>query len=46
MKPDFTFSDTLAGYVIDFNATERWFTVETSDKRVFKVNLTKMLRVM
>ena len=40
MKPDFTFSDTLAGYVIDFNVAERWYTVETSDKRVFKVNLT------
>jgi hypothetical protein len=39
MKLDFTFSDTLAGYVIEYNSAERWYTVETSDKRVFKVNL-------
>ncbi|RDB02698.1 AGE family epimerase/isomerase, partial [Runella aurantiaca] len=39
MKLDFTFSDTLAGYVIEYNAAEKWYTVETSDKRVFKVNL-------
>ncbi|MFN3379659.1 MAG: AGE family epimerase/isomerase [Runella zeae] len=39
MKLDFTFSDTLAGYVLEYNAAEKWYTVETSDKRVFKVNL-------
>lgn len=39
MKLDFTFSDTLAGYIIEYNAAEKWYTVETSDKRVFKVNL-------
>jgi mannose/cellobiose epimerase-like protein (N-acyl-D-glucosamine 2-epimerase family) len=39
MNVDFTFSDTIAGYVTGFNAEERSFTLETSDKRPFKVNL-------
>lgn len=40
METNFTFSDTIAGYAIDFNSTERSFTLETSDKRVFKINLS------
>lgn len=39
MNIDFTFSDTIAGYVTGYNSAERWFTLETSDKRPFKVNL-------
>jgi mannose/cellobiose epimerase-like protein (N-acyl-D-glucosamine 2-epimerase family) len=39
MNIDFTFSDTIAGYVTGYSAEERWFTLETSDKRPFKVNL-------
>ncbi|GAA4465379.1 hypothetical protein GCM10023189_45920 [Nibrella saemangeumensis] len=39
MKIDFTFSDTIAGYILDFNSAERSFTVETPDKRQFKLNL-------
>lgn len=39
MNINFTFSDTIAGYITGYNAEERWFTVETSDKRPFKINL-------
>jgi mannose/cellobiose epimerase-like protein (N-acyl-D-glucosamine 2-epimerase family) len=39
MDINFTFSDTIAGYVTGYNAQERWFTLETSDKRPFKINL-------
>ncbi|TDB64017.1 AGE family epimerase/isomerase [Arundinibacter roseus] len=39
MNLDFTFSDTIAGYVLEFQPQERWFLLETSDKRQFKVNL-------
>jgi mannose/cellobiose epimerase-like protein (N-acyl-D-glucosamine 2-epimerase family) len=40
MNIDFTFSDTIAGYVTGFNSIERWFTVMTSDRREFKIYLT------
>lgn len=39
MDINFTFSDTIAGYVTGYSEEERWFTLETSDKRPFKVNL-------
>lgn len=39
MNIDFTFSDTIAGYVTGYSSEERWFTLETSDKRPFKINL-------
>lgn len=39
MNIDFTFSDTIAGYVYAFSPQERWFLLETSDNRKFKVNL-------
>jgi mannose/cellobiose epimerase-like protein (N-acyl-D-glucosamine 2-epimerase family) len=39
MNLDFTFSDTIAGYVQEFQPQERWFIIETSDGRQFKVNL-------
>ncbi|CAG4998446.1 Cellobiose 2-epimerase [Dyadobacter sp. CECT 9275] len=39
MNINFTFSDTIAGYVTGYNPDEQWFTVETSDKRSFKINL-------
>ena len=40
MKLDFTFSDTIAGYVSGYNPEARTFTLETSDKRLFNVTLT------
>ena len=40
MNIDFTFSDTIAGYVTGFNSVENWFTLRTSDRRDFKVFLT------
>lgn len=40
MNIDFTFSDTISGYVTRFDSEERWFTVKTSDGRPFKVYLT------
>ncbi|MBF0316694.1 MAG: AGE family epimerase/isomerase [Nitrospirae bacterium] len=40
MSIDFTFSDTIAGYVTGFNNLERWYMVRTSDSREFKVYLT------
>lgn len=39
MNINFTFSDTIAGYVTGYNQQDRWFTLETSDKRAFKINL-------
>ncbi len=39
MNLDFTFTDTIAGYVLEFNPQERWLILETSDKRQFRVNL-------
>ncbi len=43
MKIDFTFSDTIAGYVTEYKPDERWFSLETSDGRPFKVNMTPSL---
>jgi mannose/cellobiose epimerase-like protein (N-acyl-D-glucosamine 2-epimerase family) len=40
MNVNFTFSDTIAGYVTGFNSVERWFTVSTSDRREFKIFLS------
>ncbi len=40
MEINFTFSDTITGYVTNFNMKERWFTVLTSDEKEFKINLT------
>lgn len=40
MKIDFTFSDTIAGYVTHFNRTERTVGLSTSDGRQFKGMLT------
>ncbi len=37
---DFSFSDTIAGYVRRFNRRERSFTLETSDGRHYNVYLT------
>ncbi|GAA4412256.1 hypothetical protein GCM10023187_39070 [Nibrella viscosa] len=39
MNVDFTFSDTIAGYIVDFNPEEKYYVVETPDKRQFKLNL-------
>jgi mannose/cellobiose epimerase-like protein (N-acyl-D-glucosamine 2-epimerase family) len=41
MEINFTFSDTIAGYVSDFNMKERWFSIKTSDDREFKIFLTE-----
>lgn len=40
MEINFTFSDTIAGYVTDFNLSERSFKLKTSDAREFKAFLT------
>lgn len=40
MEINFTFSDTIAGYVTDFNLQERSFKLKTSDNREFKAYLT------
>jgi mannose/cellobiose epimerase-like protein (N-acyl-D-glucosamine 2-epimerase family)/anti-anti-sigma regulatory factor len=37
---DFTFSDTIAGYVIDFDRGSRSFGLRTTDGRQFRVQLT------
>jgi len=37
---DFTFSDTIAGYVIDFDSGSRSFGLRTTDGRQFRVRLT------
>jgi mannose/cellobiose epimerase-like protein (N-acyl-D-glucosamine 2-epimerase family)/anti-anti-sigma regulatory factor len=39
---DFTFSDTIAGYVIDFDRDSRTFGLKTTDGRQFRVQLTSM----
>lgn len=43
MSINFTFSDTIAGYIVDYNPSvdERFFTLQTSDRRDFKVYLTE-----
>ena len=40
MKVDFTFSDTIAGYVSSYNSGAAYFTLRTSDDREFAVHLT------
>ena len=37
----FTFSDTIAGYVTKFDKTQDAFTLETSDRREFRVKFSK-----
>jgi mannose/cellobiose epimerase-like protein (N-acyl-D-glucosamine 2-epimerase family) len=37
---NFTFSDTIAGYVTKFNRTEKSFDLKTSDGREYQVKLT------
>ena len=37
---DFTFSDTIAGYVVDFDPHTRSFGLRTTDGRQFRVRLT------
>jgi mannose/cellobiose epimerase-like protein (N-acyl-D-glucosamine 2-epimerase family) len=37
---DFTFSDTIAGYVTSFSSKESQFTLKTSDDRGFVVDIT------
>jgi mannose/cellobiose epimerase-like protein (N-acyl-D-glucosamine 2-epimerase family) len=39
MNVDFTFSDTIAGYVSSYNSRETNFTLRTSDDREFTVHL-------
>lgn len=39
MNVDFTFSDTIGGYVSSYNSRENSFTVRTSDDREFTVYL-------
>src|SRR5215471_5607737 len=39
-KIDFTFSDTIAGYVTNFDDDDDSFGIRTSDGRTFKVSLT------
>jgi mannose/cellobiose epimerase-like protein (N-acyl-D-glucosamine 2-epimerase family) len=40
MSMDFTFSDTIAGYVTDFDSGEGRFGLRTSDGRLFRIDLT------
>jgi mannose/cellobiose epimerase-like protein (N-acyl-D-glucosamine 2-epimerase family) len=40
MDINFTFSDTICGYVTDFNLKDRNFKLKTSDNREFKICLT------
>ncbi len=40
MQTDFTFSDTIAGYVTGYDAEHRSFGLRTSDDRRFEVHLT------
>jgi mannose/cellobiose epimerase-like protein (N-acyl-D-glucosamine 2-epimerase family) len=40
MKINFTFSDTISGYVTEFTPSEKSFVIETSDRRPFKAVLT------
>jgi len=41
MDINFTFSDTITGYVTDFSLKERWFKMKTSDDKEFLINLTE-----
>lgn len=43
MKIDFTFSDTITGYVTEYQPRDKWFALETSDGRLFKVTMTPSL---
>jgi mannose/cellobiose epimerase-like protein (N-acyl-D-glucosamine 2-epimerase family) len=36
----FTYSDTIAGYVMQFSRTEKYFDLKTSDGREFRIHLT------
>ncbi|WP_201981938.1 AGE family epimerase/isomerase [Hymenobacter rubidus] len=40
MKIDFTFSDTISGYVVEFSREDRSFVIETSDGRRYTESLT------
>src|SRR6201994_1278610 len=40
MNIDFTFSDTVAGYVVAYNSQDQYFTLRTSDNRLQQVNIT------
>lgn len=40
MNIDFTFSDTIAGYVTDFNMAKRTCVIKTSDGRLFRIALS------
>lgn len=40
MDINFTFSDSIAGYVTDFNLSERTFSLKTSDNRIFKAYIS------
>jgi mannose/cellobiose epimerase-like protein (N-acyl-D-glucosamine 2-epimerase family) len=39
MELNFTFSDTISGYVSDYDQQKRMFNIRTSDNRVFKAYL-------
>lgn len=39
MRIDFSFSDTISGYIVDFFPSEKAFTLQTSDGRQFKLYL-------
>src|ERR1700761_1919412 len=40
MNIDFTFSDTVAGYVVAYNSQDQYFTLRTSHTRLQQVNIT------
>ena len=40
MNTDFTFSDTVAGYVVDLDTKDQSFSLRTSDGRLQRVKLT------
>lgn len=40
MEINFTFSDTIAGYVSEFNSGDRTFSLKTSDNRIFKAYIS------
>jgi len=39
-KQSFSFSDTIAGYVTDFNSSDQSFGIKTSDEREYRAYLT------
>ena len=41
MEINFTFSDTITGYVTDFSLKEQWFKLKTSDEKEFLIHLTE-----